>query len=53
MGFTPLLVRTAGPGGALIRLGQLRLGAYLDLVSEGARQHRRVPTGDNELPGEV
>lgn len=44
MGFTPLLVRTAGPGGELIRLGHPLLDAYLDLVSARARPNTLLAT---------
>ena len=44
MGFTPLLVRTAGPGGELIRLGHPLLDAYLDLVSARARPNTVLAT---------
>jgi integrase/recombinase XerD len=45
MGFIPLLVRTARPGGGeLIRLGHPLLDAYLDLVSARARPNTLLAT---------
>jgi len=45
MGFTPCLLRTAGPsGGELIRLGHPLLDAYLDLVTARARPNTVLAT---------